>query len=143
MANAKKNIADTVWDLILPTVNELGCSLWDVEYVKEGARQILRVTIDKENGVVVVDYPGSYDPVPGMIIYFYNIPEELDAPGEYFIGDDAVLYYYPGENFETATFSLPVLEEIIHIGGADLIFQNYHRIFDIRGKTCKIRCQLH
>ena len=77
--------------------------------------------IDKENGVVVVDYPGSYDPVPGMVIYFYNIPEELDAPGEYFIGDDAILYYYPGENFETATFSLPVVEEIIHIGGTDYL----------------------
>ena len=77
--------------------------------------------IDKENGLVTVDYTGSYDPVPGMIIYFYNIPEELDAPGEYFIGDDAILYYYPGENFETAIFSLPVVSTIIDIQGADHI----------------------
>ncbi|MBE6616704.1 MAG: right-handed parallel beta-helix repeat-containing protein, partial [Ruminococcaceae bacterium] len=77
--------------------------------------------IDKENGLVTVDYTGSYDPVPGMIIYFYNIPEELDVPGEYYISEDAILYYYPGENFETAVFSLPVVENILSIEGADYI----------------------
>ncbi len=51
MAGNRKNIAETVWDLILPTVTEQGCSLWDVEYVKEGARQILRITIDRADGV--------------------------------------------------------------------------------------------
>ncbi len=51
MSQNRKNIAETVWELILPTVLEQGCSLWDVEYVKEGARQILRVTIDREEGV--------------------------------------------------------------------------------------------
>ena len=55
MANAKKNIADTVWDLILPTVNELGCSLWDVEYVKEGAEWFLRITLDNEEGININD----------------------------------------------------------------------------------------
>lgn len=85
MANAKKNIADTVWDLILPTVNELGCSLWDVEYVKEGARQILRVTIDKENGVDINDCEAVHrgidpildetDPIP---VQYYL---EVSSPG--------------------------------------------------------------
>ena len=85
MANAKKNIADTVWDLILPTVNELGCSLWDVEYVKEGARQILRVTIDKENGVDINDCETVHrgidpildetDPIP---VQYYL---EVSSPG--------------------------------------------------------------
>lgn len=85
MANAKKNIADTVWDLILPTVNELGCSLWDVEYVKESARQILRVTIDKENGVDINDCEAVHrgidpildetDPIP---VQYYL---EVSSPG--------------------------------------------------------------
>lgn len=85
MANVKKNIADTVWDLILPTVNELGCSLWDVEYVKEGARQILRVTIDKENGVDINDCEAVHrgidpildetDPIP---VQYYL---EVSSPG--------------------------------------------------------------
>lgn len=51
MASSRKNIAETVTELIAPTVAEQGCSLWDVEYVKEGARQILRITIDREEGV--------------------------------------------------------------------------------------------
>ncbi len=85
MANTKKNIADTVWDLIMPTVNDLGCSLWDVEYVKEGARQILRVTIDKENGVDINDCEAVHraidpildetDPIP---VQYYL---EVSSPG--------------------------------------------------------------
>ena len=85
MANARKNIADTVWELIQPTVNDLGCSLWDVEYVKEGARQILRRTIDKENGVDINDCEAVHraidpildetDPIP---VQYYL---EVSSPG--------------------------------------------------------------
>ena len=55
MAKGQKNIAQTVTDLILPHVNDLGYSLWDVEYVKEGASYYLRITIDRENGVSIDD----------------------------------------------------------------------------------------
>lgn len=55
MAKGQKNIAQTVTDLILPLVNELGYSLWDVEYVKEGASYYLRITIDCENGISIDD----------------------------------------------------------------------------------------
>ena len=51
MAKAHKNIAETVYEIIKPYVEAQGCSIWDVEYVKEGARQILRITIDREDGV--------------------------------------------------------------------------------------------
>ncbi len=51
MAKAHKNIAETVNEIIKPYVEAEGCSIWDVEYVKEGARQILRITIDREGGV--------------------------------------------------------------------------------------------
>ena len=34
----------------------------------------------------------------------------LDAPNEFFIDDNAVLYYYPEEGFEDAFISLPVLD---------------------------------
>ena len=49
------NIASAVRTLIEPTVIEKGCSLWDVEFVKEGALHILRITIDKEGGVDITD----------------------------------------------------------------------------------------
>lgn len=51
----KKNIASTVAELVAGTVAENGCSLWDVEYVKEGADWHLRVTIDKAGGVGIDD----------------------------------------------------------------------------------------
>ncbi len=43
----KKPIAQLVWELTEPTAHSLGLTLWDVEYVKEGADWILRITLDK------------------------------------------------------------------------------------------------
>lgn len=51
MAKGTSGIAAAVEALIAPTVRELGFSLWDVEYVKEGADWYLRITIDSPNGV--------------------------------------------------------------------------------------------
>lgn len=50
-----KNVVQTVQALVAPVVEQMGLSLWDVEFVKEGARQILRVTIDSENGIGIDD----------------------------------------------------------------------------------------
>ena len=38
-----------------PIVEACGCTLWDVEYVKEGSDWYLRVYIDKEGGITVDD----------------------------------------------------------------------------------------
>ena len=38
-----------------PIVENLGCSLWDVEYVREGSEWFLRLYIDKESGVGIED----------------------------------------------------------------------------------------
>ena len=54
MAGAK-NIAETVWQGIAPVAEELGLLIWDVEFVKEGAKHILRVTIDHEDGITIED----------------------------------------------------------------------------------------
>lgn len=53
--NMAKNtsIAETVRALAEPLAEELGCWVWDVEYVKEGARRILRIVIDAEEGVTI------------------------------------------------------------------------------------------
>lgn len=54
MATAK-NIADTVRALVAPIAEKEGLVLWDVEFLKEGSRRVLRVTIDKEDGVTIDD----------------------------------------------------------------------------------------
>lgn len=47
----KKNIAATVAELVAPVAEEMDIILWDVEFVKEGAKKILRITIDSEEGI--------------------------------------------------------------------------------------------
>ena len=53
----KKPIAQQVWELTEPTAHALGYTLWDVEYVKEGADWILRLTLDKP-GALSGEAPG-------------------------------------------------------------------------------------
>lgn len=48
-------VTDAVAALALPVVEAAGCSLWDVEYVKEAGTWFLRVYIDKEGGVSIDD----------------------------------------------------------------------------------------
>ena len=57
-----------------PVVQEHGCELWDVEYVREGSEYFLRLYIDKEGGVDIDDCEAvsraldpildEYDPIP-------------------------------------------------------------------------------
>lgn len=53
----KKNVADTVRDIAEPLAESFGYVLWDVEYVREGADMILRITIDSdsETGITIED----------------------------------------------------------------------------------------
>lgn len=46
-----KRITDTVYDLVAPVADEQELVIWDVEYVREGGRYVLRITIDREDGV--------------------------------------------------------------------------------------------
>ena len=49
------SVAETVRALAEPVAEELGVWIWDVEFVKEGARRVLRITIDSEDGVNIED----------------------------------------------------------------------------------------
>ena len=51
MAKGTKNVSQIVRELAEPLAEELGCWVWDVEFVKEGTRKILRITIDSEDGI--------------------------------------------------------------------------------------------
>ena len=52
---SKGNTVSIVWDIAEPIARELGLTLWDVRFVKEGASWYLRVFIDKEGGVGIDD----------------------------------------------------------------------------------------
>ena len=44
-------VTDQVTEFAQPVVEAQGCSLWDVEYVREGSERYLRVYIDKPGGI--------------------------------------------------------------------------------------------
>ncbi|MBQ9148616.1 MAG: ribosome maturation factor RimP [Oscillospiraceae bacterium] len=48
-------VTDIVTKIALPVVEAHGCSLWDVEYVREGDQRFLRLYLDKEGGVDITD----------------------------------------------------------------------------------------
>ena len=48
-------VTDLITQIAEPIVQEKGCRLWDVEYVREGAARVLRIYIDKEGGVNIDD----------------------------------------------------------------------------------------
>ena len=56
MAKSKGGVTVAkVWELCEPIVTEMGLTLWDVRYVKEGADWYLRIFIDKPDGVGISD----------------------------------------------------------------------------------------
>ena len=50
-----KKITELTAELAAPAIAEAGCTLWDVEYVKEGGAWYLRVLLDKPGGVDILD----------------------------------------------------------------------------------------
>lgn len=57
MAHKKKNgnTVDLVWKLAEPIAEQLGLSIWDIRFVKEGADWFLRIFIDKPEGIGIED----------------------------------------------------------------------------------------
>ena len=48
-------VTEIVAKLAEPAVAEAGCELWDVEYVREAGTWFLRLYLDKEGGVDIMD----------------------------------------------------------------------------------------
>lgn len=61
------NVAQSVWQLATPIAAELGLSIWDVRFVKEGAYHYLRIFIDKPEGVDINDCEAMSRAVNGPI----------------------------------------------------------------------------
>ncbi|MBR3704088.1 MAG: ribosome maturation factor RimP [Oscillospiraceae bacterium] len=48
-------VTEIVAELAAPAVAAAGCELWDVEYVREAGTWFLRLYLDKEGGVDIID----------------------------------------------------------------------------------------
>ena len=60
-------ITDQVWEFAEPLVKACGCSLWDVEYVREGGEWFLRLYLDKEGGVDIDDCEAVSRPLSDLL----------------------------------------------------------------------------
>ena len=92
-----------------PVVQEHGCELWDVEYVREGSEYFLRLYIDKEGGVDIDDCEAisramdpildEKDPVPGSYhfeVCSAGLERALKRPGDFerFMGSSITVKLY-------------------------------------------------
>ena len=92
-----------------PVIAEQGCTLWDVEYVKEAGTWYLRVLIDKEGGVDILDCEAisrklsdlldEADPIEGSYVFEVGSagaerPLKRPADFEQFMGADVLLKTY-------------------------------------------------
>ncbi len=102
-------ITDKVTQLARPVVEEEGCSLWDVEYVREAGCWYLRIYIDKEGGVGIDDCErisrrldpllDEADPIPDSYVFEVGsagAERELKRPGDFeqFMGHEIEVKTY-------------------------------------------------
>ena len=107
----RKSISEIVRELAEPVAAELGYSVWDVEYVREGADMILRITIDsdKEGGIDINDCEKMHramdpildeaDPIEEAYMFGVSSPgveRVLSRPEHYekMSGADVMLKFY-------------------------------------------------
>ena len=106
-------VTDLVAQFATPIVESFGCSLWDVEYVREGADRYLRVFIDKEGGIDIDDCEKIHralDPVldekdPIAESYYFEVcsaglERALKRPGDFerFMGSPVLIKLYRPRN---------------------------------------------
>ena len=60
-------VTDVVAALAAPVVEAQDCTLWDVEYIREGGEWFLRLYIDKEGGVSINDCEAVSRPVSDLL----------------------------------------------------------------------------
>ncbi len=106
-------VTDIVWEFSQPIVEAHGCSLWDVEFVREGSERFLRLYIDKETGVDITDCEAisrAVDPIldekdPIAESYHFEVcsaglERSLKRPGDFerFMGSTITVKLYRPRN---------------------------------------------
>ena len=106
-------ITDQVTAFAQPVVESFGCTLWDVEYVREGSERFLRIYIDKDGGVDIEDCEKIHraldpildekDPIPESYHFEVSsagLERALKRPGDFerFMGSSVLVKLYRPRN---------------------------------------------
>lgn len=106
-------VTEIVAEIAAPAVEQAGCELWDVEYVREAGTWFLRLYLDKEGGVdimdcenvsrVVSDLLDEADPIEGS--YTFEVSSAgaervLKRPGDFerFMGSPVLVKLYKNKD---------------------------------------------
>ena len=104
-----KKVTDVVWELAEPVAKENGCELWDVEYVREAGQWYLRLYLDKDGGVDILDCEAisrtvsdlldEADPIESSYVFEVGsagLERQLKRPGDFaqFMGSPVLLKTY-------------------------------------------------
>lgn len=95
--------------------------------------------INPNTGILTPRYVSRFGAREGAAYYFYNIPEELDMPGEYWLDrQNGMLYVYPRR--ENSVFSLSVTcGPLLQLRGAcDMMFEGF-TLTDVRGSAVDVQ----
>ena len=104
-----KKITELVAEVAAPVAQEQGCTLWDVEYVREAGQWYLRLYLDKDGGVDILDCENvsrrvsdlldEADPIEGSYIFEVSsagAERQLKRPSDFekFLGSPVLLKTY-------------------------------------------------
>ena len=105
---AKRKVEEVVEEMVRPITEALSLELIDVEYKKEGKNYVLRIIIDKPNGITIDDCENvsrevdqkldELDPIENS----YNL--EVQSPGEMSLKKDRGFEYFKGREVEVKLY---------------------------------------
>lgn len=134
-------ITEKVAALARPVVEEEGCTLWDVEYVREAGTWYLRIFVDKAGGLGIDDCErisrrldpmlDEADPIPDSYVFEVGsagAERELKRPSDFeqFLGSEVeVRLYQPMNGAKAFVGKLKGYDDgdvTIEYGGCDMRF---------------------
>ena len=104
-----KKITELTAELAAPAIAEQGCTLWDVEYVKEAGTWYLHILLDKEGGGDILDCEeisrkvsdllDEADPIESSYVFEVGsagLERQLKRPGDFaqFMGSPVLVKTY-------------------------------------------------
>ena len=104
-----KKVTEIVAELAAPVAAEFGCELWDTEYVREAGQWFLRLYLDKDGGVDILDCENvsrkvsdlldEIDPIEGSYIFEVSsagAERQLKRPSDFekFMGSPVLVKTY-------------------------------------------------